>query len=803
VEKFLQNVRYAARAIWQRPQYSIIVVLTLAIAIGANTVIFSFVNAVLLKPLPFGNSSRLVLLQTKKAEEFGRVSLIDLADLTEQSATLEGMAGFRNSQYIVTGSGAPEEITECVCTTTLFETLGANAILGRVWPPEYDRSAIREAVISYGFWKRHFGGDPDVIGKKVDLDSMAYGVMGVLPPNFVFPVKADIYEHTYPGAYGDRGIRNYIGIARLKPGATLGQAQKDLKGISDRLMNAYPNTNAGMEFSVRPMRSYWLGNAGDYLIVLLLAGGFVLLIAGVNVLNLILFDFFRRDREMAVKIALGAPRSELIQQLLIETTMLGLLGGAVGLVLEFWGAPFLNARIGVELPPWMKNEFNLTVLAFSVVVSVVTGLLAGLAPAFRVTRPDLSLALKEGGRGSSGSLLKRAYSRLLIITEVALAVALVTGAGLMIKSFILLQNEDLGFKPDNILSVRIDPPGTFFGKVSQTGPLYKRILEELQALPNVRGAAADHALPLANEAAEEESTRVSFTIEGQGAEQKDNPYGVYQNVSPGYFGLMDIPILSGRDFDYRDTEEAPKVVIISQRLADYFWPSQDPVGKRMKLGRPDSNRPWMTIIGVAGKVKRRSIQEMAGLDIYVSNQQFFIGDTFLIVGGRSSQANLVEDVTRAIWKVDPNLAVFDVASMQERVLTTVWQQRLTCALLIAFAVLALALAAVGIYGVFSNHVLQRTRELGIRRALGAQRSDIMRMVLIEAMKSIAVGVIVGLLGSVLLTKLISGLLFKVSPHDIAVFLGAPLVLILTAILASLLPAWKATEVDPIIALRAE
>jgi putative ABC transport system permease protein len=804
LERFLHNVRHAARALRKRPQYSIVVVLTLAIAIGANTVIFSFVNAVLLRPLPFPKSSRLVLLQSKKAGEFGRVSLTDLEDLTEQSTLLEGLSGFRNSQYIVTSTGAPEEITECVCTSTLFDTLGIRATLGTVWPPEYDRSTVREAMISYEFWKRYFSSDMSVIGKKVDLDSMSYGIIGVLPPSFVFPVKADIYEHTYPGAHLDRGGRNFIGIGRLKPGATLHQAEAELKGISNRLMNTFPTTNAGIEFSVRPMRSYWLGNAGDYLIVLLLAGGFVLLIAGVNVVNLILFEFFSRDKEIAIKIALGAPRAGLIRQLLIESTMLGVVGGAIGLLLEFWGAPILNSRIGVELPPWMRNEFNLTVLAFSVIVSIVTGLLAGLVPAFRVTRPDLSLVLKEGAKGSSGSLLKRNYSRLLIIAEVALAVSLVTCAGLMIKSFLFLQSEDLGFKPNSIFSVRIDPPDNIFGKVAQTGPLYKRILEELQSLPNVQRAAADHALPLANETAEEFTTRVLFTIEGQGtAEQDGNPYGVYQNVSPGYFEAMSIPILRGRDFNSEDSEGSPKVAIISQRLADYFWPSQDPIGKRLKLGRADSNRPWLTIIGIAGNVKRRSIQEMAGLDIYVSDQQFFVGDSFLIVRLNSNQANLVQDVTEAVWRVDPRLAVFDVAPMQERVLNTVWQQRLTCALLIAFAMLALALASVGIYGVFSNHVLQRTRELGIRLALGAQRRDILRMVLSEAMKSIAVGIAVGLLASLLLTRLISGLLFKVSPHDTAVLLGAPCLLVFTAIMASLIPAWRATEADPIIALRTE
>jgi len=814
MEAIRQDARYARRSFKQKPAFVAVVVLTLALGIGANTAIFSFVNALLLTPLPYKDPDRLVRVMSERGGEAGKLSMLEVEDLNRQARLFEGFASIRNTQYNVTGDGPPESLVTSVNSHNLFDLLGVKAHVGDVWPASHERQRVFAIVLGYDVWQRRFGGDPLIAGKKIMLDAAPYEALGVMPPGFNFPLNAQLYRRVPPGDFDSRNIRESGVIAKLKPGVSITQAQGELDAIARELEQAYPDTNTGLRLKVSPFREHYIGDAGGYLWLLLGAVGFVLAVTCVNVAGLTLARASSRTREMAVRAALGAGRWRLIRQMLTESLLLTFAGGAVGLLLAVVCVDLMADLMRFDLPAWMKVEVDSRALGFTLAVSLLTGIAAGIAPALQASKPDLNESLKEGSKGSSGGSGQRAR-RALVVAEMALALALMAGAGLMVTSFLKLRQTPLGFDPSSTLTMKMDPPWSKYKHVRETAPFYKRVIEEIEWLPGVEAAAYNDSLPLAGQDVREGSNKLSIEIEGQPAdEQQRNPYVNAQIVSPGYFRMMKIATVSGRLFDERDSQQSTLMAVISRRVAETFWPeqpAQEAVGKRLKLtGRNQNYRldstepdPWLIVAGVVADVRQRGVMGAPGLDVYVCDQQLFSPESYLAVRAKVDPLTLTQAVKQAVWKVDPEQSVFDVQTMEQRVLATVWQQRLAGIALMIFAGLALALAAVGIYGVMSFATTQRTREMGIRMALGAEPRDVLRLVLSDGLKLALAGAGLGLLGALLLARAVAHLFYGVSAHDPLTFLGVALTLMIVALLACWFPARRAMKVDPMIALRSE
>jgi putative ABC transport system permease protein len=803
-----QDLRYGARMLIKKPGFTLVVVLTLALGIGANTAIFSFVNALLLRPLPYKDADRLARVAAVRGNEEGRFSMLELKDMREQTSSFEQIGAYiPGAQYNYSGDGAPEEFSAILATREFFEVMGVPQLHGGVWPEEYDRERNFGVVLSYEVWKRRFGGDPNVLGRKITLDAAPfYTIYGVMPPQFNFPSSTQLFRSIaiskFLPNYEQRDKRNVYAVARLKPGVSVEQARAELDTFSQRLAQTYPDLNQGLSFTLKPLRDFSVGDVRPYLWLLLAAVGFVLLIACTNVINLLLARSLAREREIAIRTALGAGRGRLIRQLLTESLLLAASGGLLGLAFAVGWVRLLKGLIRAELPTWIAIDPDWRVLAFTLAVSLITGLIAGLAPALQASKPDLNELLKEGAKGSQGG--RQGLRKTLIVAEVALAMVLLIGAGLLVKSFLRLQQTDLGFNPDNLLTMRVALPWRKFN--DQQGPerqrqFYKQLLERLSALPGVETAALTSNLPLA---AERQEGKLTFTVEGQSAdEQQRNPFVNDIRISPNYFQAMDIPLVAGRTLTEFDMAATERVGVISQRLAERMFPNQNPIGKRLKVGDLFSQSQWTTIVGVARNVKHEDIAGDGGLDLYVSYQQVSESNMYLLLRTKSAPLNLADAATRAVWASDPEQSVFNVATMEARIADTVWQRRLSGTLFLVFAGLALALAAIGIYGVMSYTVSQRTREIGIRLAMGAQIRDVLKLVIGQGAKLIGVGLAVGLLLSLAASRLITGLLYRVSAFDALIYLIALLALGVIALLACWIPARRAAKVDPMIALRME
>jgi putative ABC transport system permease protein len=812
METLRQDLTLALRMLAKRPGFTLVIVLTLALGVGANTAIFSFINALLLTPPPYREPDRLVRVMSQRGTESGKLSLLEVEDLNRHALLFEGFATFRISQYNVTGGGPPEAITASVNSWNLFSLLGVKPYLGETWPQAHERQRVFNIVLNYDVWQRRFGGDRNIVGQKIMLDAAPYEVLGVLPPGFDFPLDTGLYRRVPPGDFDSRSIRESGVIARLKRGVTIEQAQAELDQLAREWERIYPDTNAGVRLAVTPMREHWIGGASDYLWLIFGAVSVVLMIACVNVVNLMLSAAVAREKEMAIRSALGAGRARLIRQMLTESLSLTLLGGLLGFGLAAACVKLMSALLRFDMPAWMNVGVDRHALIFTLAVSIFAGALAGLVPALRASKPDLNETLKEGGKGSSGSGNLRAR-RLLAPAQAALALVLLIGAGLMLQSFARLQRVELGFDPDRLLTMKMDPPWSKYGVVEQTAPFYRRVVEEVERIPGVEAAAFNDSLPLGGQDVREGANKLTVEIEGQSrSEQERNPYVNAQIVNHGYFRAMKIPLSAGRFFDDSDRMQTERVVVISERLAERFWPGQNPLGRRIRLGersenyRHDGNtneEPWYVVTGISGNVRQRGILSEAGLDVYLCDQQEFSPESYLAVRATVEPLMLAEAVKRAVWKVDPEQSVFDIQTMEQRVLNTIWQQRLAGVVFALFAGLALALAAVGIYGVMSYAVSQRTREIGVRMALGARVPDVLKMVLGEGLKLTLIGVAIGLIVALVMAQLMKSLLYGVGAIDPLTFVGAPALLAATAMVACWIPARRAAKTDPMIALRAE
>jgi putative ABC transport system permease protein len=812
MESFLQDCRYALRMLARSPGFTLIAVLALALGIGANSAIFSIVNAVILKPLPYDKPEQLVQLWMRFTNigipnDQNWVSAPEFVDL-QQNQSLSHLAAISSDSFNINISGTPERIDSAVVSTSFFPLLGVQAQLGRVFLPEEGQPGRQRVVLlSDGLWRRRFGADPAISGRKLVMNGQSYLIVGVLPRDFQLPLEAEVWTplvfSTDDLSPNSRGNHGYQVIARIKPGLSLEQARADLDVVSQRIIDQhpyYPYRQFNFRVLTIPLLEQQIGDIKTALWVLMSAVGLVLLIACANVANLLLVRASSREREIAVRQALGVSRWRLIRQLLTESAVLGLLAGVIGLLLGYWALHLLATLSATSFPRVVEARMDLRVLAFTLLVSLATGILFGLAPAFS-SRHVTHDALKEGGRGGTAGARSQRLRGVLVVAEVALSLTLLIGAGLLIRSFLRLQEVDTGFRSEGVLTMRISLPEQKYTKIEQTRTFYRELLARIRQLPGVDAVGGATGLPLGGT-----GWSGTTTVDSRAVQPRDaSPEADQRPVFPGYFEAMGIPLVRGRYFDQRDIETAAPVAIIDETMANTYWPKEDPIGKRIKQGELRSTQPWRIIVGVVRHVRYRTLESPSRVEFYWPYDQtsFALDSMSLAIHTSSDPRSLSGVVERQVRALDPDQPVYRIRTMGELMSESMARRRLSMFLLAIFAGVALALAAVGIYGIMSYSVAQRAHEVGIRMALGAQSSDVLRMVLGQSLGLTLAGIVAGLLGSLALTNFLSSLLFDVKATDATTFLLVAAILAIVALVASLVPAYRATTVDPVDALRQE
>ncbi len=815
MNRLFQDVRYAVRQLRKSSGFTAVAVITLALGIGANTAIFSVVNGVLLRPLAFKDPGRLVRVwhvpppKSFPGMTLFAVSAANYRDWESQNHVFDSMAIIAYHGFTMTGGDNPEQVAASAVSSGFFSTLGIPPMLGRVFSPDEDQVGHSHVVVlSHRMWREHFGSNADIVGHNINLDGEAYLVAGVMPASFRFPDFAQMWT---PMAWTDkeravRGEHHYMVVARLKPGVELQQAQAEMNTISDRLQQLYPDDDKGWGATVLPLHDDLVRDVRTPLLVLLGAVAFVLLIACVNVANLALAKTFSRQKEIAIRTALGASWPRVLRQILTETVLLALAGGALGLSCAHFGIRLIVAFLADKLPSSTEVTLNSQVLAFTAVISIFSGIVAGVLPAVRLARGDVNQVLKQGlGRTDADSGGHRTRS-VLVVSEVALSLVLLVGAGLMIRSFQKLQGVNPGFDARNVLTMNAMVSRTKFSSSRQQINFFDRVLQRIRALPGVESAGVIDDLPLDNGGSHQ-----PIAIEGRPmVPMSEQPEVDVRLISRGYMSALHVPILRGRDVSDTDSAGRPDVILISESMARQFWPGEDPIGKRLTLTFfPGAIRE---VVGVVGDVKLDSLdQTRPNAALYFPLDQVSASSNggwnsfpmTLVVRSASVSAGMVPAVTNAVHEVDPDMPLRDIFTMDDLVANSVSQQRFNMLLLGAFAGLALLLAAVGIYSVLSYSVKRSVREIGIRLALGARLSDELRRVVFEGMKPTLLGVAIGTAGALLLGRVLSSLVFEVRPTDPVTFVAVTALLATIALLASIIPAYRATRVDPMVALRYE
>ena len=808
LEVLIQDLRYSARVLRKNPGFAAVVVLTLALGIGANTAIFSIVDAVLLRPLPFPHANRIMALYQTLPEQGviqNGTSYLNFVDWREQGRSFEAMGAYHDSEVSLSGFGGPEMVPNAIVTSGLLSTLAGRPILGRVMIPADDEPGAPLVVLmSERLWRRRFGAASDIVGRTITLDKQAFTVIGILPAEFRFPfvepavdLWMPVQQDTQLKALVSRRGGHYLRVVgRLKPGVTVEQAQTELVGIQARLAAQYPAENAGWGARVAPLQQEIVGDVQLELLVLLGAVAVVLLIACVNVANLLVARATSRSRELAVRAALGAGKRRIIRQLLTESLLLGGIGGALGAATAWWAMRAMNQWLPDDLPRIHNIEVDAPVLWFTLGLTLLVSLLFGLAPALQATSGNLANGLKEGMRGSSDGIVPEFVRGALVTAEVALAVVLLTGAGLLLHSFVKLQSVSPGFRTKGILTATVTLPQSQYTKPEEWAAFSRRALQQIKALPGVTDAAAAAPLPMSGR------INLAFTIDGRSQTPEDHTAANYSTVSPAYFQVMGIPILRGRAFDERDIATSQNVTIISDSFARRYFQKEDPLGRHLSLGFPP-NRTSKEIVGVAADIKSVSLDAPAEPATYAPYEQSPFWALSFAVRTEGDPATLALAVRARIHELDKDLPIEDVRPIGVLLANSVALPRFRTLLVALFGALALILAAVGIYGVISYSVAQRTREIGLRMALGAAPAGILKLVLRQGMKPVLAGLSVGLLGAFGLTRLFRSLLFGVTPGDPLTYGGTIFLLLMIAILARYVPARRAMRVDPMIALRYE
>ncbi|HWS90361.1 MAG TPA: ABC transporter permease [Pyrinomonadaceae bacterium] len=804
LEDLRQDILFGLRVLRRNPVFSLVAVVTLALGIGANTALFSITNAVIFRPLPFPEPERLMTLweSAPKSEEARNiVSPANYLDWRAQTRSFEEMGAYTEDFYNISEDDSrPERVAGINATPSLFQTLGVRPLLGRVFRPEEgEYGAPNVVMLSYGLWQRRFGGDPNVVGKTVKMNGPEYTVVGVLPPDFILSPRR--YEVIRSIVFDDRQRVNRRGryltvVARLRPGVTPEQARAEMRAVGARLAESYPDENAGRSATTYPLDRWITWGTRATLLTLLGAVGFTLLIACANVANLLLGQAAGRRKEMAVRAALGAGRLRLVRQMLTESLTLSLLGGLAGLLLAKWGVRLLVSLSPASLPRAEEAGLDPWVLCFTLAVSVVTGLAFGLAPALQASKVELTDALKSVRSTGDG---RRSLARgALVAAEVALSLVLLVGAGLLVKSFIRLTEVELGFDPTHVVAADISLPYRYNTQEKRT-EVYRQILTRVERLPGVASAAVAQSVPLSGE-----EHGAQFMVVGRppAPDGSDRHGSIYHRVSEGYFKTLGVRLLKGRYLNERDTAGAPRVALVNESLARRVFPGEDPLGKQIILAGDSTPRP-REIVGVVSDTRyvAPNIEPFSQIYVsYLSEPWFHMS---LIVRATGDPAALMNGLREEVSAVDREVPLANVKEMEQYVSDSLSPQRFSALLLALFAAAALGLAALGVYGVISNSVARRTHEIGIRIALGARRRDVLRLVVGQGMRPVLLGLAAGLAGALALTRLMESLLYGVSAFDPTVFAGVSLLLAATALVACYLPARRATQVDPMTALRHE
>ena len=806
----LQNVRYAVRMLAKSPGFAITAVLTMALGIGVTTAIFSMCDAMLWKPIPLPHLESLVtVLQSAPGESYqwNSATPADIEDIRRQTTTLESLASWQGGLANLAASGVePERVIQSLVSANFFDVVGVRPAHGRAFERGEDQlGREHEVILSDGLWRRRFASDPAIVGQTIRVDDQPYTVTGVMPAGYDFPLATEIWTPMAltPERRATRRAQILNSIARLKPGRTVEQAAAEISGIGARLEKLYPDSNKNRAFLVWPAIHFIVGyQTRQYMVMLLGAVAFVLLIACANVANLQLARATGRSREVAVRRALGASRAKIVTQLLTESAALSLVAAGLGLGIAQWGMSLMQTSMPPEIQRyilgWKDIQLDARTLLFTLAAALASGILAGLSPAWQCSQPNLTSALKEGGRSSSVGRSRQRLRDILVAAEVALAVVLLVGASLMVRGFTEMIKSGQALEPSTLLTMRLAITDHKYREKYQVAEFYRQVLERIQALPGVRSAVAVTALPYSDH-----SSGRNFSIEGRPADPGDQPDGMYQAASPGYFQTLHIPLITGRLLNDGDGAEAPKVTVISQRMAERWWKNESPIGKRIKIGEADSKLPWMTIVGVVGDVMHNPYDRGPRRTFYVPYQQ--APNLWMDIGVRTAgdPLQLAPAVTAAIRSVDPEQPITDLRTMERSIHNTSIGLNYMAALMGIFGGVALLLSVIGVYGVMAYLVSEQTQEIGLRMALGAPRSSVLQMIFRRGLLTIGAGLVIGVPIAYALARMMASLIYGSAGTEAATFLGIPAALVGAAALAIYVPARRAIGIDPIVALRYE
>ena len=811
MDTIIKDIRYGVRGLLKHPGVTGIVVITLALGIGASTAIFSVVNSVVLRRLPYRTAERIVAIQEHDPNgKRGQSTSANFYDWRQQQTVFEHLSAIKTTTTNLALSDHAERIDLAQTNADFFDVFGITPQYGRLFIPQDEQAGHAPVVVvSNALWQRRFGSDPSLVGKSITLDGRNYNVVGIAPPGFQYPEKTELWLpplRLVPELYPDQDVTQtrrmgYLTVvALLKPGVSLQQAAGEMETITARLRQQYPDSNNKRFNRVVSLHEHLVGDTNKLLWLLLGAVTFVLLIGCANVANLLLASGASRQKEIAIRVSLGASRWRVIRQLFTESMLLALIGGVVGLLIAFWGVAAITKLLPADFPRLNEIHIDLRVLGFTCAASMLTGILFGLVPALQVSRSEVQEAIRETGRGAAGSRRQSRFRQALIVVEVALSVVLLAGAGLLFRSFLRLQSVDAGFVSQQVLTARLTPSGTNYANDADYAKFYNGVIEKVNAIPGVQHAGLINTLPLFK------GPTSGFRVEGRPVTTPDKwPSVNYRVVSPDYFRAMGIPVLQGRTYTDRDNENAPLVMIVNQQLAREQFPDENPVGKRITFGgtNTDGQPRWFEIVGVVANVRSLELREEPTPELYFSAQQDLWPAMSLVVRSSVEPSSLSAAVRQAVNEVDRSVPVADVKTMDHVVSESITQPRFNLFLLGLFSAVAMILSAAGIYGVTAYTVTQRTHELGIRIALGAQVGDVLKMILGQGMAVIGIGLVAGLAAAFGLMRLLRSLLFGVGENDPLTFAAITGVLVLVALIACYIPARRATKVDPLVALRAE
>ncbi len=808
--RFIQDLRYAIRTLLKKPGFCAIAVLTLALGIGANTAIFSVINAVVLKPLPYGEPQRIAQVweyDKRQGPAQGTISPHNFNDWRNQSKLFEHLAAYRYVNFTLTDGHQPESLRGVMASSSLLAVLGTKPLLGRDFLPEEDAPGKNRVVIlSEGFWQRHFAGNREVLGQPVQLNGESYTIIGVMPKGFEFPAAVELWSPLgldLPRI--ERGNRYLFTIGRLRPDTSLSAAQTEMDAIAASLAEQYPNSNSNSGVYLVSLHEQVVNQAvKTSLFVLLGAVGLVLLIACANVTNLLLVRATARRKEIAIRLSIGASRWQLIRQFLTEGLVLSIIGGGLGLLLAWWGVDLILAVVPNSLPRVGEIDVDSHVLVFTLLASLIAGTLSALVPAFYGTKLDLNHTLKEAGQSVASSSLRQGVLGFLVSAEIAIALVVLIGAGLLLASFLRLQQINPGFKATNLLTLQLSLPGSKYKDAKQQASFFQRALERINSISTLDSAGAVSDLPFSNS-----RSVSSFEIEGRPAQPGDDAIAAdHRVVSPNYFKTLNIPFVEGRDFTDRDNQATTGVMVVNQSWARTYFPNDNPMGKRIRIGDDGEvtlyGEPiWREVVGIVGDIKHGDLTAQAKPEMYVPYLQQSLARMMFVVRAKGESAGLTEAVRNEIQALDSDLPIYNIRLMDERLARSILPQRFNAMLIGLFAVVALILAMMGIYGVMAYTVEQNTRDIGIRLALGAQNRDVLGMVLKQGLKLALAGIAIGLVAAYLLSKTIADLLYGISPTDAQTFIYVALLLTAVALVACWVPARRAMKVDPGVALRYE